>query len=121
MKGIAEPFLDMAFAKVADGLQPNCKSVTGMRRSSGPHHGSFCKLIRAEPNSEAVLRIRREHQAKDRPADGYGVVHDRFSVCYTELKFIGESAQYYLFKPLFPHPGHDAFEGTSGVPICDRF
>jgi hypothetical protein len=37
----------------------------------------------------------------------------------TEMKFVKEEGQFYIFKLPYKHPGHIYFKGTSGAPILD--
>jgi hypothetical protein len=38
---------------------------------------------------------------------------------YTNLKYIGDEDDYYIFELPFNHPGHEHFRGCSGAPILD--
>lgn len=38
---------------------------------------------------------------------------------YTNLKYIGDEDDYYVFELPFEHPGHKHFQGCSGAPIVD--
>lgn len=38
---------------------------------------------------------------------------------YTNLKYVGDEDDYYIFELPFQHPGHEHFQGCSGAPIID--
>jgi hypothetical protein len=38
---------------------------------------------------------------------------------YTNLQYIGDEDDYYVFELPFEHPGHKHFQGCSGAPIVD--
>jgi hypothetical protein len=38
---------------------------------------------------------------------------------YTDLKYVGDEDDYYIFELPFQHPGHEHFQGCSGAPIMD--
>ena len=38
---------------------------------------------------------------------------------YTNLKYMGDEDDYYVFELPFEHPGHEHFQGCSGAPIVD--
>lgn len=117
--GTPEP-LDLAYARVPPGLQPIFE-----------HRNENEQLLRTVPRRVLKSDLRTNPTKRKlygfagniKPKSGPPVTMNWLLtelICYSNLKFIGEDAPYYLFKLPFAHPGHEEFQGTSGAPICDR-
>lgn len=107
--------LDLCVAQVQPGLETWYEFSTPRGLfDKRPHHVFNARFL-ASPEQDQIYgfsgRVRTEMHAPQ--------VHASEMTVFPGLTFLKSEAEEHVFSLPVAHPGHEAFSGSSGSPICD--
>lgn len=107
--------LDLCVAQVAPGLETWYEDRTPRGLFDRRHHHVFDAAALAVPEADQIYgfsgRVRTEQHSPETFASEMAV--------FPGLSYLRSDAEEHAFSLPVPHPGHDAFQGSSGSPMCD--